>query len=55
MIKHLNNLILKYCLKKFPQQTKIIEEKVTTILVKKGKIREWRTYDKDHNRIELKK
>lgn len=43
--------LIAFCLKNFPLQltTKTVKHKL--ILVKKGKIRQWRMYDENHNRI----
>jgi len=55
--KKINQWLTGYCIKNFPLQitTKTVEKKITTIYVKKGKIREWRSYDENHNRIKLNK
>lgn len=43
--------LVAFCLKNFPLQltTKTLKHKL--ILVKKGKIRQWRMYDENHIRI----
>ena len=53
----LKRLLKNWVLKNFPQETenKVVVEKkierIKTIFVKKGKKREWRSYDENHNRI----
>ncbi|WP_299116981.1 hypothetical protein [uncultured Winogradskyella sp.] len=55
----IKRLLKKWVIKNFKEEirseTKIINKvkHVKTILVKKGKIREWRSYDENHNRIDL--
>lgn len=55
----LKKLLKPWVLKNFPKETKTEikikydVKRITTILVKKGKIKEWRSYDKDHNRIDV--
>lgn len=53
--KLLKTLLKNWVLKNFPKETKTKYdvEKVKTILIKKGKIKEWRSYDVNHNRIDL--
>ncbi len=54
MIDALLKIILhKWVCKNYPKRTRV--EIIKTIFVKKGKIREWRSYDEDHNRIKLTK
>ena len=61
MNKLLKALLKNWVLKNFPKetQTEVITikkvERIKTIFVKKGKIREWRSYDENHNRIDLVK
>ena len=47
--KFIKEALRKWCIKNFPlQETTKVHFKT---LVKKGKIREWRTYDENHVRI----
>lgn len=57
MKKLIKKWLTNYCIKNYPLQltTRVIEIKIFTVLVKKGKIKEWRSYDENHNRIKLKK
>ena len=57
MKKLIKKWLTNYCIKNYPLQltTRVIEIKIFTVLVKKGKIKEWRSYDENHNRINLKK
>ena len=51
----IKRMLTKWVLKNYPFliTTKVVKK--YTIYVKKGKIREWRTYDENHNRISLTK
>jgi hypothetical protein len=51
MKKLFNRLILNYIERNLPPEINVTH--IKTIYVKKGKIREWRSYDSNHNRIEL--
>ena len=55
MNKLLKKILTKWVLKNYPFAVTTKVNKVYTIFVKKGKIREWRSYDENHNRIELMK
>lgn len=48
-------LLRKWVLKNFPFNETTKVKYIKTIYVKKGKIREWRSYDEIHNRIPLVK
>tara|TARA_R110000851_G_scaffold92662_4_gene202161 strand:+ start:1776 stop:1943 length:168 start_codon:yes stop_codon:yes gene_type:complete len=49
----IKRILAKWVLRNYPFNvtTKVLI--IKTIYVKKGKIREWRSYDENHNRIEL--
>ncbi len=53
MPKFIEKMLKKWCLKRYPLEvtTKVINVKYYHILVKKGKIKQWRIYDEHHNRI----
>ena len=55
----MNNLIkrilTKWVLRNYPFKITTKVNNVFTVYVKKGKIREWRSYDENHNRIPLMK
>ena len=46
ILEKLRPIVKKY----YPKQLEVT--KITTILVKKGRIKEWRSYDHNHNRID---
>ena len=46
-------LLAKWVLKNYPFMVTTKFKIIKTIYVKKGKIREWRSYDENHNRIPL--
>ncbi|WP_445721036.1 hypothetical protein [Flavobacterium sp.] len=51
--KHFRVQLISFCIENFPlnitTEKMILEHKI--VLVKKGKIREWRMYDSNHKRI----
>ena len=47
----IKNWMVKWCTKNYPLMITTKIKKRFVIYVKKGKIREWRTYDEQHNRI----
>jgi len=51
--KHFRVQLISFCIENFPLQITtekmILKHKV--VLVKKGKIKEWRMYDSNHNRV----
>lgn len=49
--KYFIEQIKAYALSNFPLQLTTQFEKYTLIKVKKGKIRQWRLYDKNHKRM----
>lgn len=49
----LNKILTKWVLKNYPFMVTTKVKIIKTIYVKKGKIREWRFYDENHNRIPL--
>ena len=49
----IKNLLSNWVLKNYPFMTTTKVETIKTIYVKKGKIKEWRSYDENHNRIPL--
>lgn len=51
MPKKVKNWLAKWYLKNYPLTVTTKIEKKYVILVKKGKIKEWRTYDENHNRL----
>jgi len=51
----IKRILNKWVLKNYPfHMTKKVHH-IKTIYIKKGKIREWRSYDENHNRIPLVK
>ncbi len=50
-IPFIERIVRKWCLKNYPLETTTLVTKEYQIFVKKGKIREWRIYDENHNRI----
>lgn len=51
MKKIIKRLLTAYVLRNYPFAITSEHVIVKTIYVKKGKIREWRSYDENHNRI----
>jgi len=49
----LKKILTKWVLKNYPFMVTTKVKIIKTIYVKKGKIREWRSYDENHNRIPL--
>lgn len=55
MKKLIKKLLTNWVVRNFPFVVTTKVNHVKTIYIKKGKIREWRSYDENHNRIELVK
>jgi len=55
MKKLIKKLLTNWVLRNFHFEITTKVNHVKTIMIKKGKIREWRSYDENHNRIALVK
>lgn len=53
MNRLIKKILTNWVLKNYPFDVVVKTKIIKTIFVKKGKIREWRSYDKNHNRIKL--
>ncbi len=51
MRKIIRNILTKWCLKHFPLKMTTKNVVLYKVYVKKGKIREWRLYDENYNRL----
>ena len=53
MKKLIKRLLKNWVLKNFPFEITTYVNRVNTVFIKKGKIREWRSYDMQGNRLEI--